>query len=126
MGGPDGDANRVAKDILSRPAEGAALKFPFIYPDQSLSLALEKMGSGGVDTLPVVSRADIRQFLGVLTLPDILNAYGLMALLGAGSPERCRLRRSPTFPRPTLAIIVLVVMARAVWRRQVSRRAGRH
>ena len=53
-------------------------KFPFIYPDQSLSLALEKMGSAGVDTLPVVSRANVRQFLGVLTLPDILNAYGVV------------------------------------------------
>jgi chloride channel protein, CIC family len=53
-------------------------QYPYIYPDQSLSLALEKMGAAGVDTLPVVSRANLRQVLGVLTLPDILSAYGLM------------------------------------------------
>jgi CIC family chloride channel protein len=79
MGGPDGDANRVAMDVLSPTVDGSATKFPFIYPDQSLSLALEKMGSAGIDTLPVVSRANVRQFLGILTLPEILKAYGLMA-----------------------------------------------
>ena len=83
MGGPDGDANRVAKNILSRPAGGGAMKYPFIYPDQSLSMALEQMGAASVDSLPVVSRANHSQLLGVLTLPDILNAYGLMAY-----PER--------------------------------------
>jgi len=46
-------------------------------------MALEQMGAASVDSLPVVSRANHSQLLGVLTLPDILNAYGLMAY-----PER--------------------------------------
>ena len=50
---------------------------PVIYPDESLSMAMEKMGSGGVDALAVVSRADSRRILGVITLPDILGAYGV-------------------------------------------------
>ncbi len=37
------------------------------------------MGASDVDALPVVSRANLRQLLGVLTLPDVLKAYGLMA-----------------------------------------------
>jgi len=57
---------------------GKSTEYPYIYPDQSLSLALEKMGTSGVDSLPVVSRANFRQLLGVLTLRDILNAYGLI------------------------------------------------
>src|SRR5579863_166270 len=73
MGGPDGDPSKQAKDAVK------SSDFPYIYPDESLSLALEKMGAAGVDALPVVSRANYRQILGVLTLPDILNAYGLMA-----------------------------------------------
>ena len=73
MGGPDGNTSKVAKDAVK------AADYPYIYPDQSLSLALEKMGATGADALPVVSRANFRQILGVLTLPDILNAYGLMA-----------------------------------------------
>jgi len=51
--------------------------FPYVHPDHPLSLALERMGSAGVDTLPVVSRANIRQSYGVVTLPDILAAYGV-------------------------------------------------
>ena len=73
MGGPDGDPHKAAKDAVK------SADFPYIYPDESLSLALEKMGGAGVDALPVVSRANFRQILGVLTLPDILNAYGLIA-----------------------------------------------
>jgi chloride channel protein, CIC family len=51
--------------------------FQFVHMDESLSLALERMGSAGVDMLPVVSRADARQMLGIVTLPEVLEAYGL-------------------------------------------------
>ncbi len=71
--GAEGKGKRV-REALSDPSQ-----LPFIYPDQSLSLALEKMGEAGVDALPVVSRADVRRIQGVLTLPDILSAYGVMA-----------------------------------------------
>ena len=51
-----------------------------VHPDDSLSIALEKMGAAGVRALPVVSRANLRQILGVVTLPDILKAYGVEEL----------------------------------------------
>jgi CIC family chloride channel protein len=51
--------------------------FPYIYPDHPLSLALERMGSAGTDTLPVVSRANRRRVQGVITVADVLRAYGL-------------------------------------------------
>ncbi|HME05517.1 MAG TPA: chloride channel protein [Bryobacteraceae bacterium] len=51
--------------------------FPYVHPDQPLSLALEKMGEADIDVLPVVSRADARKLLGVVTLPETLDAYGL-------------------------------------------------
>jgi CBS domain-containing protein len=35
------------------------------------------MGSTGRDVLPVVSRANARQLVGVVTLADILDAYGV-------------------------------------------------
>jgi CIC family chloride channel protein len=73
----DGELLGMAR--LREPDTVAGGDIPYIYPDQSLSLALEKMGAAGVDALPVVSRANLRQILGVLTLPDTLNAYGLMA-----------------------------------------------
>jgi CBS domain-containing protein len=51
--------------------------FAYVHPDHPLSLAMERMGAALVDTLPVVSRADIRHCYGVISLPDILAAYGI-------------------------------------------------
>ena len=56
---------------------GPNSEFPYVHPDQPLSLALDKMGAAGIDVLPVVSRADIHKLLGVVTLNETLNAYGL-------------------------------------------------
>jgi CIC family chloride channel protein len=47
-----------------------------LHTDQPLSTALERMGTMKVDVLPVVSRADLGKILGVVTMPDILAAFG--------------------------------------------------
>jgi CIC family chloride channel protein len=49
----------------------------FLYPDQPLSAALEKMGAAGIDVLPVLSRAGTGKVLGVLTMPELLAAFGV-------------------------------------------------
>lgn len=54
-----------------------ATYFPHVHSDQSLDVALERMGSNHVQVLPVVSRADIHELLGVVTLGDVLESYGL-------------------------------------------------
>ncbi|HET6181909.1 MAG TPA: chloride channel protein [Candidatus Sulfotelmatobacter sp.] len=51
--------------------------FPHVHSDQGLDLALERMGANGVDILPVVSRADVHQLEGIVTLQDLLAAYGV-------------------------------------------------
>jgi CIC family chloride channel protein len=51
--------------------------FPHVHPDHSLHLALERMGSSKMSVLPVVSRASIRQLLGIVVLDDVLKAYGV-------------------------------------------------
>ena len=48
-----------------------------VHLDHPLTIALERMGAAGVETLPVVSRADIQRLLGIITLPEVLKAYGL-------------------------------------------------
>jgi predicted transcriptional regulator len=40
-------------------------------------LALERLGNHGLDLLPVVSRANAHQVLGVVTLHDVLQSYGV-------------------------------------------------
>jgi CIC family chloride channel protein len=51
--------------------------FPHVHADQSLSLALERMGTAQADALPVVSRADVHKLEGIVTLQDVLNSYGV-------------------------------------------------
>jgi CIC family chloride channel protein len=52
--------------------------YPFVHPDHSLSLALQRMGATDVNVLPVVSRANVREMFGVVALPDVLSAYGVI------------------------------------------------
>jgi chloride channel protein, CIC family len=68
-------------------AEGGAAKrlgelvdahaFPHVHPDQTLDLVLERMGAARLELLPVVTRADIHELQGVITLRDVLNSLGV-------------------------------------------------
>ena len=54
-----------------------AVVFPHVHPDQGIDLALERMGANQIEVLPVVNRADIHKLEGIVTLRDVLNAYGV-------------------------------------------------
>ena len=51
--------------------------FPHVHMDQPLDLALERMGTAGLELLPVVSRADMNKLEGIITLNDLLDSFGL-------------------------------------------------
>jgi CBS domain-containing protein len=86
---PVGDQNRLFGVVTMRDLEQAKSvrslremfapnqEFPYVHADQQLSVVLERMGAAGVDAVPVVSRTDVRESLGILTLPDVLAAYGV-------------------------------------------------
>jgi CIC family chloride channel protein len=72
--------------LKSEQADGAdkklgelphCLVFPHIHADQGLDLALERMGANHIDILPVVNRADVHKLEGIVTLRDVLDAYGV-------------------------------------------------
>jgi CIC family chloride channel protein len=50
---------------------------PHTHTDQALHLALERMSKYRLDVLPVVHRADIHKLEGIVTLSDVLGAYGI-------------------------------------------------
>jgi CIC family chloride channel protein len=52
-------------------------RYPYIHADHPISYALERMREGGVDVLPVVSRANIHEISGVIGLKEILESYGV-------------------------------------------------
>lgn len=60
--------NATAADLVGSAA-------PYVHADQPLSLALERMGEHQVDILPVVSRADVTQMTGLITLSSVLRGY---------------------------------------------------
>jgi CBS domain-containing protein len=75
-----GGSNKRVAEILSEASKdepATAEKLPHVHPDHSLSMALELMGTSGLNVLPVVSRANVREVIGVVVLHDILEAYGV-------------------------------------------------
>jgi CIC family chloride channel protein len=54
------------------------LDFPHLHPDHSLDQALHRMGANHLDILPIVNRGDIHKLEGVVTLQDVLDAYGVV------------------------------------------------
>jgi len=64
------DTNSKLSDQLT------SLNFPHLHSDQPLNLALERMSAAQLDVLPVVSRANIHELEGILTLQDVLDSYG--------------------------------------------------
>jgi CIC family chloride channel protein len=66
----DPDSKQL-KDILDGP------DFPHLHVDHPLSLALERMGACQVNALPVVNRGSIHKLEGIITLKDVLAAYGV-------------------------------------------------
>jgi CIC family chloride channel protein len=69
------DANEDGDKSLEQLMDG--VQFPHVHADQGLDLALERMGENGFDILPVVNRANIHTLEGIVTLRDVLDAYGV-------------------------------------------------
>ena len=68
-----GPGSKRLKDILEGP------DFPHLHADHPLSLALDRMGAYQVNALPVVNRGNIHKLEGIVTLKDVLAAYGVGA-----------------------------------------------
>jgi CIC family chloride channel protein len=67
----DGSANKRLREFVDPNG------FPHVHEDHSLNLALERMGANQLDVLPVVNRANLHKLEAIVTLPDVLAAYGV-------------------------------------------------
>ena len=72
---PNRDEVRSGAEPVRLPLPGMDL--PHVHNDQPLSRALARMRDNGHKVLPVVSRANARIMLGVVTFADIMKAYGV-------------------------------------------------
>jgi len=50
-------------------------EFPHLHADQSLDMAMRRLSETGLKVLPVVSRTNIRELKGTISMQDILAAY---------------------------------------------------
>jgi chloride channel protein, CIC family len=76
QGRPDMTIARLMQ-IARRSDSDESVDLPHVHNDQPLSRALARMRDNGHKVLPVVSRANGRIMLGIVTLADILEAYGV-------------------------------------------------
>ncbi|HZS49416.1 MAG TPA: chloride channel protein [Bryobacterales bacterium] len=75
-----GNGARTFGDLVPDPEAMRPLRaenFPHLHADQSLDLALRRMAESGLTVLPVVSRTNLRELQGTVSLNDALTAYGL-------------------------------------------------
>ena len=67
-----GHGDATLAEIVGTPESPlTADSFVHVHPDQSVEVALDRMGRTGLDVLPVVSRANLRELLGVVRLSDL-------------------------------------------------------
>jgi chloride channel protein, CIC family len=54
------------------------VEFVHVHADHSLAVALERLGASGLEVLPVVNRANVRQLEGIVRLSAVLACYGVV------------------------------------------------
>jgi len=72
-----GNGERSLREFLAAVPGRERAGLAHVHGDQPLGQALARMGESGHTTLPVVSRGNARLVLGLVTLGDILKAYGV-------------------------------------------------
>jgi chloride channel protein, CIC family len=62
--------------MLDLPVENLTQEaFPHVHPDHTVDLALRRIAETGLAKLPVVSRANVREVYGTISVEDVLAAY---------------------------------------------------
>jgi tetratricopeptide (TPR) repeat protein/CBS domain-containing protein len=70
----------LLSDLVPNPGPIELLteaKFPHVHPDHPLDVAMRRIAQTKLASLPVVSRTNVRDLKGVISLRDILDTYAL-------------------------------------------------
>ena len=125
----EGHGNWTLTEFLSGYDSGDPLtmeNFPHVHVDQPLDVALKHMAQARLNALPVVSRTNLRDLRGVVTLNGILRAYGVAdAEEAVPEPVHPVTRRSGVFsPRLIAATLGALLLAGALTYYSRSQRAA--
>jgi chloride channel protein, CIC family len=102
----DGEGEQTLSQLVPapRPDRLGAHDFPHLHADHSLDFAMRRLAETGLEVLPVVSRTNIRELKGTISMQDILAAYAM------GKVEQEAQPALPTGKPAALLTGVLVVL----------------
>lgn len=75
-----GFGEQTLADLVAEPGPIQSLNeanFPHVHPDHSLDSAMRRIVQSRLPALPVVSRTNIRELRGTISVQDILDAYAI-------------------------------------------------
>jgi CIC family chloride channel protein len=111
------EAGRAAEPVATLVPEPGPVEtltgdhFPHLHPDHPLDIAMRRLASSGYPVLPVVSRTNVRDLKGTISIADVLQAY--QAADGNGRETGTVSDASKT-SAPLLAGLAVVLMGLAV------------
>jgi tetratricopeptide (TPR) repeat protein/CBS domain-containing protein len=129
-GGEDRTLAEVFPNFAPGPGPPESLRaesFPHVHVDHPLDVALRRMAQSKLNVLPVVSRSNVRELRGVVSLQGVLRAYGVVQEpADEPRPVAEQARRSPKFvPGMIAALLVLVFLIGFLHYFYRSQRGGR-
>ncbi len=105
--------------------------FPHVHMDHPVDVALRRMAQAKMNVLPVVSRSDVRELRGLVTLHDILTAYGVAEEerreeARAAQPAQPSRRILPGVVAAALALLILIGFLNYYYRAERGARAEQY
>ena len=100
----EGEGERTLDQLVPAPHLDrlTAEEFPHLHADQSLDFAMRRLAETGLKVLPVVSRTNIRELKGTISMQGILAAYAM------GNVDR---EAEPVLPKGRPAMLLSGVLA---------------
>ena len=113
------------------PESLRAESFPHVHVDHPLDVALRRMAQSKVNVLPVVSRSNVRELRGLVSLQGVLRAYGVaeeQAEEPAAVEEQARTspRFVPAMIAALLGLVFLIGFIHYFYRSQRAERAEQY
>jgi CIC family chloride channel protein len=128
-----GQGGRVLGELLPVDVPAPLLtseNFPHLHMDHPLDIALRRMAQSKLNLLPVVGRADIRDLKGVVSLSDILQAYGVTGEKAEAQAVREEIGSSrkllPGVIAAGLAVMLVIGFLNYYYRSERSQRADQY
>ena len=93
-----GRGEQTLEALVAEPGPVETLtgsRFPHVHPDHPLDVAMRRIAISGLPELPVVSRTNVRELKGTVSVADVMSAYAMargqeMAEPAAGVPRNTR------------------------------------